>query len=59
MKSVTNDILQKSQFNDIMRQHADPIAEQKFAEDPKYNYFIRCKEQLAPALPLLAKVVNK
>ena len=59
MKSVTNDILQKSQFNDVIRQHTDPIAEQKFADDPKYNYFIKCKKQLTPALPLLAKVVNK
>ena len=59
MKSVTNDILQKSSFNDVIRQHQDPIAEQKYADDPKYNYFIKCKRQLTPALPLLAKVVNK
>ena len=59
MKSVTNDILQKSQFNDIIREHMKPVAEQKFHDDPKYSYFIHCKAQLTPALPLLAKVVNK
>ena len=27
MKSVTNDILQKSQFNDMIREHMKPAAE--------------------------------
>ena len=59
MKSVTNDILQKSQFNDMIREHMKPLAVEKFKDDPKYNYFMKCKQQLTPAVPLLAKVVNK
>ena len=43
MKSVTNDILQKSQFNDMIREHMKPFAVEKFKDDPKYNYFMKCK----------------
>lgn len=36
-----------------------PIAALKYAEDPKFKYFMKIKEQMSLALPLLAKVVNK
>ena len=59
MKVVANDILQKSQFNEIISQHCDPISEEKYHNDPRYNYFIKCKQYIALALPLISKVVNK
>ena len=36
-----------------------PIAALKYADDPKFQYFMKVKEQMSLALPLLAKVVNK
>jgi len=36
-----------------------PIAALKYADDPKFKYFMKIKEQMSLALPLLAKVVNK
>ena len=59
MKTVTNDILEKAAFNSVIQHHTDPAAEEKFHNDPKYNYFMKCKSALTVALPLLAKVVNK
>ena len=37
----------------------DPISEEKYVNDPRYDYFIKCKKQCTPALPLIGKVVNK
>ena len=59
MLTVTNDILEKAEFNAVMQQSAEPIAQERFANDAKYNYFMSVKAQLASALPLLAKVVNR
>ena len=59
MKVVANDILQKSQYNEIISQHCDPISEEKYHKDPRYHYFIKCKQYITLALPLISKVVNK
>ena len=36
-----------------------PIAAMKYANDPKFKYYMKIREQMSLALPLLAKVVNK
>ena len=36
-----------------------PIAALKYSDDPKFTYFMKVKDQMSLALPLLAKVVNK
>lgn len=59
MKRVANDILEKLEMNIVMRENTMPIAALKYANDPKFNYFMSIKSQMSLALPLLAKVVNK
>ena len=40
MKTVTNDILDKAEYNSVMQHSSDPISEFKYHDDPKYNYFM-------------------
>lgn len=59
MKKVANDILEKVEMNVVIQEATMPIAALKYANDPKFIYFMKIKEQMSLALPLLAKVVNK
>jgi hypothetical protein len=59
MKKVANDILEKIDMNVVIQDHLMPIAALKYADDPKFTYFMSIKSQMSLALPLLAKVVNK
>ena len=59
MKRVANDILEKLEMNVVMSENTMPIAALKYADDPKFHYFMSVKSQMSLALPLLAKVVNK
>ena len=59
MKTVANDILEKMEMNVVIQENTMPIAALKYAEDPKFSYFMKVKQQMSLALPLLAKVVNK
>ena len=59
MRTVANDILEKVEMNVVIKEHTMPIAAMKYASDPKFQYFMKIKEQMSLALPLLAKVVNK
>ena len=59
MKKVANDILERVEMNIVIQEHSMPIAALKYAEDPKFKYFMKVREQMSLALPLLAKVVNK
>ena len=59
MKKVANDILERVEFNIVISEHTMPIAALKYADDPKFKYFMKIREQMSLALPLLSKVVNK
>ncbi len=59
MKKVANDILEKVEMNIVINENTMPIAALKYADDPKFKYFMKVKEQMSLALPLLAKIVNK
>ena len=53
------EILEKVEMNVVIQENTMPIAALKYANDPKFTYFMKIKEQMSLALPLLAKVVNK
>ena len=59
MKTVANDILERVEMNVVIQEHTMPIAALKYADDPKFQYFMKVNDQMSLALPLLAKVVNK
>lgn len=59
MRTVANDILEKVEMNVVIQENTMPIAALKYANDPKFTYFMKIKAQMSFALPLLAKVVNK
>ena len=59
MKKVANDILEKVEMNIVINENTMPIAALKYADDPKFKYYMKIKEQMSLALPLLAKIVNK
>lgn len=59
MKKVANDILERLEMNVVIQEHMMPIAAMKYANDPKFKYYMKCRELMSLALPLLAKVVNK
>lgn len=59
MKKVANDILERVEMNIVIQENMMPIAALKYANDPKFTYFMSIKSQMSLALPLLAKVVNK
>ena len=41
MKKVANDILERLEFNIVIQEHTMPIAALKYANDPKFKYFIK------------------
>ena len=44
MKTVANDILEKVEMNVIISENTMPIAALKYADDPKFQYFMKVKE---------------
>jgi len=59
MKKVANDILEKLEMSMVIQEHMMPVAAIKYANDPKFWYFLKMRDQMSLALPLLAKIVNK
>lgn len=44
MKKVANDILEKVEMNVVIQEATMPIAALKYANDPKFTYFMKIKE---------------
>ena len=44
MKSVANDILEKVEMNVVIQGSDMPIAALKYANDPKFIYFMKIKQ---------------
>ena len=44
MKTVANDILERIEMNVVIQENTMPIAALKYADDPKFQYFMKVKE---------------
>lgn len=44
MKTIANDILERVEMNIVIKENTMPIAALKYADDPKFQYFMKVKE---------------